>query len=127
MTTPSGAQSAAEAVLALGPWAAEATRKLGYRLPLFAKRGYHREYAFAPDGALNRPALDAEPCWGARPATPDKKPIFGPAPYHRKLWFAFGHAHQGLTLAAVTGRLLAEQMTGETPLVDLTPFSPARF
>jgi D-amino-acid dehydrogenase len=179
VTTANGQQSATEVVLALGPWAAEATRKLGYRLPLFAKRGYHREYALMPDGTLNRPALDAEmgyllapmrrgirlttgaefarldapqnhtqidgtesiarqllhlgdrldrePWMGARPATPDMKPIIGPAPNHKNLWFAFGHAHQGLTLGAVTGRLLAEQMTGETPFVDLRPFSPARF
>ena len=33
--------SAGEAVLALGPWSADATRRLGYRLPLFIKRGYH--------------------------------------------------------------------------------------
>jgi D-amino-acid dehydrogenase len=32
-----------------------------------------------------------------------------------------------LTLGAVTGRLLAEQMTGETPFLNLAPFSPDRF
>jgi len=55
------------------------------------------------------------------------KPIIGPAPNHANLWFAFGHAHQGLTLGPVTGRLLAEQMTGETPFVDPRPFSAQRF
>lgn len=177
--TAEGVQSAADVVLALGPWAAEATRRLGYRLPLFAKRGYHREYATVPDGVLNRPALDAErgyllapmrggirlttgaefarldapsnshqiegteavarqllhlgerldaqPWMGARPATPDMKPIIGAAPRHRGLWFAFGHAHQGLTLSAVTGRMLAEMMSGERPFVDAAPFSAERF
>ena len=71
--------------------------------------------------------LDAEPWLGARPATPDMKPIIGRAPSHRNLWFAFGHAHQGLTLGPVTGRLLAELMTGERPVVDMTPFAPDRF
>lgn len=179
VTTRDGRQTADEAVLALGPWAAGVTRRLGYRLPLFAKRGYHREYAFTPGGALNRPALDAdrgyllapmlrgtrlttgaefarldappnltqidgaeeiarqlvplgerldaEPWLGARPATPDMKPIIGPAPNHTNLWFAFGHAHQGHTLGPVTGRLLAEQMLGETPLVDPRPFAASRF
>jgi D-amino-acid dehydrogenase len=179
VTTSAGRQSAAEVVLALGPWTAEATRRLGYRLPLFAKRGYHREYRLMSDGNLNHPVLDAEmgyllapmrrgirlttgaefarldapanetqidgaealarqllhlgdrldprPWMGARPATPDMKPVIGPAPNHPNLWFAFGHAHQGLTLGAVTGRLLAEQIAGETPFVDPLPFSARRF
>jgi D-amino-acid dehydrogenase len=32
-----------------------------------------------------------------------------------------------LTLGPVTGRLLAEMMTGETPFADPTPFSITRF
>jgi glycine/D-amino acid oxidase-like deaminating enzyme len=43
------------------------------------------------------------------------------------LWFSFGHAHHGLTLGPVTGRIIAEQMTGETPLLPLEPFSASRF
>jgi D-amino-acid dehydrogenase len=64
---------------------------------------------------------------GARPCTPDMLPVIGRAPRHPNLFFAFGHAHHGLTLAAVTGRLVAEMMTGEAPLVDPAPYSPARF
>src|SRR5262249_2852100 len=60
VTTASGSQSAAEVVLALGPWAAAATRKLGHPSPLSAKRGYPRESQPLPDGLLSRPALDAE-------------------------------------------------------------------
>jgi D-amino-acid dehydrogenase len=71
--------------------------------------------------------VDPEPWMGARPATPDMKPIIGRAPRHQNLWFAFGHAHHGLTLGAVTGRLLAEQMTGETPFLNLAPFAAERF
>lgn len=180
VTTSAGPVSAADAVLALGPWANEATRQLGYRFPLFIKRGYHREYRSAAGAAaLNRPVLDAEtgfllapmrrgvrlttgaefarhdapmnqrqvdgaeavarqllefgerldpePWVGARPCTPDMKPIIGRAPRHANLWFAFGHAHHGLTLGAVTGRLLAELVAGETPFVDPQPFSPERF
>lgn len=63
---------------------------------------------------------------GARPCTTDMKPIIGRAPEHEGLWFAFGHGHQGFTLGPVTGLLLAQMMEGETPIVDLTPFSPAR-
>ena len=56
--------------------------------------------------------LDNEPWMGARPCTPDMMPIIGKAPRHANLWFAFGHAHHGLTLGPVTGRLIGEMMTG---------------
>ena len=71
--------------------------------------------------------LDAEPWMGARPCTPDMLPVIGRAPRHANLWFAFGHAHHGLTLGAVTGRLIAEMVTGETPFVDPAPYSADRF
>jgi D-amino-acid dehydrogenase len=71
--------------------------------------------------------LDTEPWMGARPCTPDMLPIIGKAPRHDELWFAFGHAHHGLTLGAVTGRLVAEMITGEPTFVDPVPYSPERF
>jgi D-amino-acid dehydrogenase len=71
--------------------------------------------------------LDTEAWMGARPCTPDMLPVIGPAPRHRGLHFAFGHAHHGLTLGAVTGRLVAEMVTGEAPFVDPAPYSPQRF
>jgi len=71
--------------------------------------------------------LDNEPWMGARPCTPDMLPVIGPGPLHRNLWFAFGHAHHGLTLGAVTGRLVAEMVCGETPFVDPAPYAAARF
>jgi D-lysine oxidase len=71
--------------------------------------------------------LDTEAWMGARPCTPDMLPVIGRAPRHENLFFAFGHAHHGLTLAAVTGRLVAEMMTGEAPFVDPAPYSPQRF
>ena len=64
---------------------------------------------------------------GLRPCTPDMMPIIGPAPKHRNLWFGFGHAHHGLTLGPVTGRLLAEMITGEMPFVDPRPYRADRF
>jgi D-amino-acid dehydrogenase len=71
--------------------------------------------------------LDTEAWMGARPCTPDMLPIIGKAPRHDNLWFAFGHAHHGLTLGAVTGRMLAEMITGEAPFVDPAPYSAERF
>ncbi len=71
--------------------------------------------------------LDPAPWRGARPCLPDMLPIVGPAPRHKGLWFDFGHAHHGLTLGPVCGRLLAEMMTGETPFIDPTPYRADRF
>jgi D-amino-acid dehydrogenase len=71
--------------------------------------------------------LDTEPWMGARPCTPDMLPIIGPAPRHAGLWFAFGHAHHGLTLGPVTGRLIGEMMAGEPPFVDPDPYRADRF
>jgi D-amino-acid dehydrogenase len=71
--------------------------------------------------------IDQAPWLGMRPCTPDMRPVIGPAPRHRGLWFAFGHNHHGLTLGPVTGRLLAQMMTGEPPFTDARPYRPARF
>lgn len=71
--------------------------------------------------------LDAEPWLGNRPCTPDMMPVIGKAHRHKGLTFAFGHAHHGLTLAAVTGRMVAEMVTGEPVFVDPAPFRPERF
>jgi D-amino-acid dehydrogenase len=71
--------------------------------------------------------LDPEPWMGGRPCTPDMMPVIGSGKKHRRLWFAFGHAHHGLTLGPVTGRLIAEMMTGEPTIVDPQPFRVERF
>jgi D-amino-acid dehydrogenase len=75
---------------------------------------------------LPRP-VEEQPWMGARPCTPDMLPVMGPAPRHPGLWFNFGHAHQGFTLGAVSGRLLAEMIEGDTPAVDPAPYAAARF
>ena len=72
-------------------------------------------------------AVEASPWMGARPCLPDMLPVIGQAPRHPGLWFDFGHQHHGLTLGPVTGRLLAEMMTGRTPFADLRPFAADRF
>jgi D-amino-acid dehydrogenase len=71
--------------------------------------------------------IDPEPWLGMRPCTPDMRPVIGPAPRHPGLWFAFGHNHHGLTLGPVTGRLLAEMMTGTPTFTDPRPWRAERF
>jgi D-amino-acid dehydrogenase len=70
---------------------------------------------------------EAEPWLGRRPCLPDMRPIVGPFPGKPGLWLDFGHQHLGLTLGPITGRLLAEIMSGETPMVDPAPFRADRF
>ena len=64
---------------------------------------------------------------GARPCTPDMMPVIGQAPRHKGLWFAFGHAHHGLTLGPVTGQVIAEAIVGEQTLIDISAYRPERF
>jgi len=52
--TSLGPQSAEHAVIALGPWASEMLPRLGYKNPMFFKRGYHLHFAVSEGD--NRPA-----------------------------------------------------------------------
>jgi glycine/D-amino acid oxidase-like deaminating enzyme len=76
------------------------------------------------------PGLKGEPAskWmGPRPSHPDSKPVIGRSPLHKNVFFAFGHDHLGLTMAGITGKLVAELATGKPTTVDLAPFRPDRF
>ncbi|MEU3963749.1 FAD-dependent oxidoreductase [Streptomyces buecherae] len=59
---------------------------------------------------------------GFRPYTPDHLPVIGPDPRRAGLWHATGHEGAGIGLAAATGDLLAELLTGEPPHLDPAPF-----
>lgn len=56
--TVAGPVQAEHAVVALGPWSEALLRPLGYRMPLFIKRGYHTHYRSQQPPA--RPLLDAD-------------------------------------------------------------------
>jgi D-lysine oxidase len=71
--------------------------------------------------------VDAEPWMGRRPCLPDMLPVVGRAPDQDGAWLNFGHHHLGFTLGPVTGRLLAELMTGEAPFTDPAPYRADRF
>ncbi|NDL69438.1 NAD(P)/FAD-dependent oxidoreductase [Vreelandella alkaliphila] len=49
-----------EVVVALGPWAGDWLKGLGYHFPTFVKRGYHMHYATQPSAKLNYWLMDAE-------------------------------------------------------------------
>ncbi|HZQ65646.1 MAG TPA: FAD-dependent oxidoreductase [Gaiellaceae bacterium] len=61
---------------------------------------------------------------GLRPCLPDGLPAIGRL---GRAVVATGHAMKGVSLAPVTGRLVAQLIAGETPSVDPAPFDPARF
>ncbi|WP_026423826.1 NAD(P)/FAD-dependent oxidoreductase [Actinokineospora inagensis] len=59
---------------------------------------------------------------GFRPYAPDHLPVIGADPRVPGLWHATGHEGAGIGLAAATGALLAELITGATPHLDPHPF-----
>jgi D-hydroxyproline dehydrogenase len=64
---------------------------------------------------------------GSRPTLPDYLPAIGRSRAAPNLLYAFGHQHLGLTLAAITGELVAALASGMQPLVDVSPFNLQRF
>jgi D-amino-acid dehydrogenase len=85
------------------------------------KRGA-AEYLLEPEG----PKI-LEEWYGWRPMTYDDLPILGRPHAWRNLLVATGHGMLGITMSALTGRLLAETITGREPSLDMTPYSPDRF
>jgi len=71
--------------------------------------------------------IESQPWLGSRPCFADSRPVIGRAPGQAGLWLDYGHAHWGLTLGPVSGRLLAEMMTGTTPFCDPKPYGAERF
>jgi len=60
LETFEGPVDAAQAVIALGPWAPDVLEPLGIRLPLAVKRGYHRHFRPRGNAGLSRPVVDPE-------------------------------------------------------------------
>jgi D-amino-acid dehydrogenase len=72
-------------------------------------------------------AVEPQPWMGSRPCFADSRPVIGRAPGQPGLWLAYGHAHWGLTLGPVTGRLVADMVTGTQPFCDPVPYAAERF
>jgi D-amino-acid dehydrogenase len=64
---------------------------------------------------------------GLRPLTPDDLPILGRPARTSGLVLATGHGMAGISEGPMTGELIAQIVTGETPTLDVAPFSPDRF
>lgn len=97
---------------------------------LEALPNYRRSDALVTLASRYLPQLrgDGGKTWaGHRPATPDSLPVIGPSPANRRVFYAFGHGHLGLTQAATTGRLVADLVAGRPSAIDLTAYRVERF
>jgi D-amino-acid dehydrogenase len=75
-----------------------------------------------------RPDAQTVQVWrGLRPCAPDGLPIIGPADGIANLFLATAHAMLGITLAPVTGEIVANLISGERSRYDIAPFEPSRF
>lgn len=76
-----------------------------------------------------RPAdfAGVEPWSGLRPCTPDGVPYIGRTRARENLTIAAGHAMMGVTLGPVTGRIVSQVLSGESPAFDMVQLSPDRF
>jgi D-amino-acid dehydrogenase len=79
--------------------------------------------------ALHQPEGPAlvESWYGWRPMTPDDVPIIGPAPGVENLTLATGHGMMGMSMANMTGKLVAELVVGAPPSIDPAPYAASRF
>jgi D-amino-acid dehydrogenase len=70
---------------------------------------------------------EIEPWSGYRPCSPDGFPIVGWSKRYSNLLYATGHGMLGLTLAPLTGKIVADLIRGVNPKQDLVRLLPARF
>jgi len=68
-----------------------------------------------------------QPWRGLRPCSPDGLPYVGRTAKCANLAFATGHAMMGMSLGPVTGRLIADILSGEKPVWDIRLLSPDRY
>ena len=64
---------------------------------------------------------------GFRPYSPDHLPVIGADSLIPGLFHCAGHEGAGIGLSASSGKVIAQLIKNETPIVNPEPFSPARF
>ena len=98
------------------------------RLPLaFAAHLHHRLRRVFPQLANqpDPPALEAAWC-GTIAVTANRYPHCGRTGRHGNIWFAQGYSGQGVVLATLIGKLMAEAIAGDTERFDLFAAIPHR-
>lgn len=72
--------------------------------------------------------LELTQLWrGLRPCSPDGVPFVGRTQKYNNFIIACGHSMQGVSLGPVTGRVVAQILAGEKPLIDLSPMAVERY
>jgi len=101
---------------------------------LSAPPDWRRAHILLDQGRKMLPALAASyreekiSVWmGHRPSLPDSLPVLGPSSATPDVIYAFGHGHVGMTSAPMTGKIVADLVTGRPPSIDIRPFSAGRF
>ena len=98
----------------------------GYDLRLHDARRRTLEHVvtdlFPNGGDVSR----AEFWCGLRPMTPDGTPVLGATPL-RRLYLATGHGTLGWTMAAGTGRVMADLISGRSPDIDMSGLTLERY
>lgn len=90
--------------------------------------------SYATDPAFQKLADEAtlkahlrEKVWyGFRPLSADGLPYIGFAKHSKNLIIASGHAMLGISMAAATGKLVAELANGKATSIDIKAFDPGR-
>ena len=72
--------------------------------------------------------FEGQEIWtGLRPCSPDGLPYLGKCPGLENAFIAAGHAMLGLSLSPMSGWLICQMVTGETPDVDVALLEPGRY
>jgi len=82
--------------------------------------------AYFPD--IDTDALELIEIWrGLRPCSPDGLPYLGRPRRYDNLIIATGHGMKGISLAPITGKIVAQLASGQTPAMDIAALSIERF
>ena len=97
--------------------------------PDWRRAGILRDFALSTYPALprNLSAGRLATWMGHRPSIADGLPVIGPATGCPDIVHAFGHGHIGLAAGPLTGRLVADLLAGQAPVIDPAPYRPGRF
>jgi D-amino-acid dehydrogenase len=68
-----------------------------------------------------------KPWRGLRPVSPDGMPYLGRAATFSNLSVATGHAMMGLSLGPITGKFMADILSGQQPSIDISLLDPNRY
>ena len=76
-------------------------------------------------GLLNGNGYNKWMCF--RPSIPDSLPVIDFSSLSKRVLYAFGHGHLGLTQAAGTAELVRDLIIGQKPEINMSAFSAKRF